>query len=674
MTMRRTDLMALGPEALAALANPGFVKRAQKDVAAGALPALRQDPDGTVHALFDDGVQASMGPGVALRDAACTCSAGGMCRHRVVLVLAYQAANAAAGGSDASVDDAAPAGWSPADFDDAAIAAAVAPQVLEAARRLALERPAATVVTGGAAGSVPAVYLPMSQVRFFSATSLALARCDCRQGGACAHVVLAVWACRQARQAHPGRAEVTLEVAPFGVAPAEGAGAALTSEAALAARAQVLDWLWSLWREGASQPLPGLEARYAGLDAALAQLGWTWVRADLDMAWAIVQALARRSNRFGIDDLVRAGTRLHARLEGAAHADATPGARLPASRILGIGQQGEVALDLLRLVSLGMTCWRDDAGEGVRIVYADPDTQAACVLERAWPCGADAPEDGASLPNRRIAGYPLRQLAGGQLVTRAAKRRANASLELGTQARQTSVLALAPASWDDLRAPLRFATLAALLQHLRQRPPDAVRPGEAAGNWYVIDLRDLALDHWAWDGARQTLFARWDATDGIALHARLAYQGMTPGAVDALARALDGEWGALHAIAGPVRREQGGLAIQPVSVLTERRAVVLALEPQAPQALALREMPLASGAGDVLLRESQHLLGQLLRQGLRHAPPSLRARLQAQAAQLADAGYDEAARLLRDAMSERREGTGLSALSALSLLLDALLD
>ena len=56
MTVLRTDLMDLGTQALIALANPGFVKRAQKDVALGALPGLRQDPDGTVHALFDDGV------------------------------------------------------------------------------------------------------------------------------------------------------------------------------------------------------------------------------------------------------------------------------------------------------------------------------------------------------------------------------------------------------------------------------------------------------------------------------------------------------------------------------------------------------------------------------------------------------------------------------------------
>ena len=684
MTMLRADLMDLGVDALMALANPGFVKRAQKDVAAGALPALRQDPDGTVHALFDDGVQTSMGPGVSLRDAECSCTAGGMCRHRVVLVLAYQATHAGAGLDDASdnaLDDAAAmadsaaAGWSPASFDDAAIAAAVTPQVLEQARRLALDGPLATVMEG-AAGSVPAVRLPMSEVRFFSASSLALARCDCQQGTACAHVVLAAWAFRQAQQSHPdltGLTGLTLAVQPFGLALGGAPDSVMQSAAAVDVRQGVQDWLWSLWREGASQPLPALEARREALVGALAELGWTWVGEDLDAVWEIVQALARRSNRFDMDDLVRAAARLYLRLDGALHADAAPAARLPAARILGIGQQGEVALDLLRLISLGMSCWRDDAGEGARIVFADPDTQATCVLERTWPRSAGEPDTADGLLNRRVAGFPLRLLAGGQVVTRAARRRANASVELGSQARNTSVLALSPKAWDDLRAPLRFGTLQALLHHLGSQPPAGIRPGEAGGDWQVVDLTALRLDHWAWDGARQTLFAQWYEAGGLVLRASLPYQSLSPGAVDALARALNGEWGALRALAGPVWRERGGVAMRPMSVLTGQRAVVLTLEPKAPHPAPLHEMPLAASPGEALLREACWLLGQVLRQGLRHVPPALQSRLMAQAAQLDEAGYAHAARLLRAAFSEHRGGTGLASLSALSLLLEALL-
>jgi hypothetical protein len=670
--MLRTDLMDLGTDALMALANPGFVKRAQKDIAAGALPGLRQDADGTVHAQFDDGVCTSIGQGVSLRDAICSCSASGMCRHRVTLVLAYQAGNAAAARTDVA-PDAAAANWSPARFDDAAIAAAVTPQVLEQARKLALERPVATVMMG-AAGSVPGVYLPMSQVRFFSSASLAHARCDCQLGIGCAHVVLACWAFRQAQETHPGVAEVTLEVWPFGVPMPDAPGALMQTPAAIRVRQLAQDWLWSLWREGAFQPLLGLEARYQALMAELEQLGWTWVREELDAVWQILQALARRSNRYDIDDLLLASAQFGMRLQGAAHAEATPGTRMPASQILGLGQQGEVALDLLRLISLGMTCWRDDQSEGASIIFADPDTQAACVLERAWPRGAEETEGIDSLLNRRVAGHPLRLLAAGQLITKSARRRANASLELGTKSTQTSVLALSPKAWDDLLAPLKFDTLHALLQHLRSRPPAGIRSGEAGGNWHVIDTSALTLDHWAWDGAQQTLFARWDDAGEIALRASLAYQSLAPGAVDALARALDGEWGAVRAIAGPVWREQGGVAIRPMSILTEQRAVVLALEPKAPQAMTLQEMPLAASASQALLRESRHLLGQLLRQGVRHAPPSLRSRMGAQAALLDAAGYPQIARLMGAAFAEQRDAKGVASLAGLTSLLAALLN
>ncbi|MCQ9371954.1 hypothetical protein NQ024_12060, partial [Corynebacterium sp. 35RC1] len=86
----RADLLELTPEALTALANAGFVKRAQKDVAAGLLPRLATQADGTVVAEFADGACTRLPPGRTLRDATCTCAASGMCRHRVMLVLAYQ--------------------------------------------------------------------------------------------------------------------------------------------------------------------------------------------------------------------------------------------------------------------------------------------------------------------------------------------------------------------------------------------------------------------------------------------------------------------------------------------------------------------------------------------------------------------------------------------------------
>ena len=90
--MTRTDLLALGPEALAALANLGLVKRAQRELAAGARPELVIEADGTVIGTFADGVCPRLPPGVRLEAGSCSCKAAGVCRHRIAVVLAYVAA------------------------------------------------------------------------------------------------------------------------------------------------------------------------------------------------------------------------------------------------------------------------------------------------------------------------------------------------------------------------------------------------------------------------------------------------------------------------------------------------------------------------------------------------------------------------------------------------------
>ena len=86
----RADLIALTPEAVAALANVGLVKRAQKEIEQGKGPALVEEADGTVVGTFDDGVVAKLPPGKLLRDCQCSCPATGVCRHRVAVALAYK--------------------------------------------------------------------------------------------------------------------------------------------------------------------------------------------------------------------------------------------------------------------------------------------------------------------------------------------------------------------------------------------------------------------------------------------------------------------------------------------------------------------------------------------------------------------------------------------------------
>ncbi|MFM9922018.1 SWIM zinc finger family protein [Variovorax sp. H27-G14] len=710
----RPDLLELTPEALTALANAGFVKRAQKDVAAGLLPRLEATADGTVTASFDDGVRTSLPPGRTLRDAQCSCPASGMCRHRVMLVLAYQAQAAAlapSGSASASSDGAPPsatdapaetdAAWSPAQFDDAALAASLAPSVLEQAGKLALARPVVGVQAWRSASAPPVARLPMCSVRFFSRSSLVHARCDCKQGSGCAHVAIAVWAFRQAGPLAPGSAEAMVEVLPPASAGADNAASPaqqllMQNDAARAFRAQIDTLLLSLWLDGSSQPLMALAARFEAVRAQARALGWNWVDDVLDELWQLLQAQQARSSRFEPLRLVRVLAELWARLQAAAHAEQPKPSERPAllaSQILGLGVKGEVALDHLRLVSLGAQLWSDDTEEGASVLFADPDTQNVTVLERQWSRAADAAAGGTAqaLMNRRVAGFPLRQLASGQVITKTATRRANGLVDIAAGARQTGVLPLSPISWNDLVAPLRQDSVAALVAHLREAPPDFVRPRQAAsgasagasGQLHVVAFERLAVVSCHWDAAAQVLHAALaqapaqeadEADENEAgpppeqLHLALPHRAVAPGAVDALARSLSGEYGALRAVAGTVHLQGGVAVMQPLSLLTAQRAVVLQVEAVAPQPLSLNSDSDDVPALNALAGETLELLALWLRQGLRHQGGGALSRAEAQVQRLKQAGLDRGAGLLGAVLENLRSAQRPALVAQLAML------
>ncbi|VVE85409.1 SWIM zinc finger family protein [Pandoraea sputorum] len=726
--VRRDDLLELTPQALTALANAGFVKRAQKDVAAGAVPALVADGDGTLHASFDDGVCTRLAPGKTLRDAACSCTASGMCRHRVLLVLAYQAsmqakevadgANACASGdgatqqivtnapairepngiandgpSEVTDHDAPPRlsahrGWSPADFDDAALETGFAPSVLEQAARMAAARPVVAVQPWAGAESPPVARLPMCTVRFFSRRSLAHARCDCRQGGACAHIVLAVWAFRQAGTLAQGAPEAMVEVRARADESAAGQDGrtALCDDAARALIDDLDTLVLALWRDGSRQPPIALAARVASLHDRLRERGWHWVDDALDEAWQLVQAQHARSSRFEPSRLVRVLAELWARLRAAMSAATRRDAVVvPARQILGIGVRGEVELDHLRLVSLGVELWADEAQEGASVLFADPATQTALVLTRHWPRSADVAAGGRApdLANRRVVGVPLRQIAAGQVVTKAATRRANGVVDIATGIRHTGVLPLSPTSWDDLGAPLRQTSIAALVAHLRDALPDFVRPRQAAngaaGSLHVVALAPMVVRSVHWDAAAQVLHAQLAQhaaqgveADGDALHVELPHRAVAPCAVDALVRALCGEWGTLCAVAGTVRLHAGVAVMRPLAVLTTQRAVVLQTQATISQALPLYSGRESLPALVALAADTLALLAEWLRQGVRHQGGGMIERALAQATRLERAGLAQASGLLRALAEDLRvapSSSMLAQLSSLTLLL-----
>lgn len=647
----RADLIELSLDALTALANPGFVKRAQKDIAEGRIPQIDIAADATVRARYEDGHQATLAPGGSLREAACTCPAAGLCRHRVTLVLAYQHWAQSATEAALPVSDS-EAVWSPAEFDEAALAAALTPATLDQARRLAAARPVVRLCAWQLSAPTPTAHLPLCTVRFFSRRTLSHARCDCRLGGSCAHVAVAVWAFRQAG----GLADAVIELLPRDAT----AGAAGLDAEARDVEALALRFLRRLWLDGSSQDWAPLEADFTVLRDGLSRLGWNWPGECLDELRGLVLAQAARSSRFDPQRLLELLAELAARIAAARAAAEQAVPLLPASQILGIGVRGEVALDHLKLVSLGLQCWRDDTSDGARVLFADPDTLAVTVLERSWlrePGQVPTP-----IVNRRVAGQALRQLAGAQVVTRGAKRRANGLLDIPALARQTSVLPLSALSWEGIGAPLRQPGGAALARHLRAALPDFVRPRQAIAHVHVLPVAEIG--EWGWDAAAQTLHATVLCCDDAAQAAAgdwvqlaLAHDAATPGAVDTLAAALadvdDPPW----RIAGPVQLCAGAVCMTPLAVLTRQRAIVLQADGVSAQTLPPLAWATSANGLSTLLAHVLEELALWARQGIRHQTASALARVEAQAGHLESRGLAGTAALLRRVAIEWRESS-----------------
>ncbi|MEU3978636.1 hypothetical protein AB0F77_00780 [Streptomyces sp. NPDC026672] len=192
----RTDLLALTPETLVSLANRGLVKRAEKDLAAGAGPEVSADGT-TVRGRFPDGTETVLPPGTGLDGSTCTCGAAGVCRHRVGLVLAYRRGAAAGTREEAGgYED-----WSPGEFDDGTLAEVLGRPALTAARRTADRGCTVRLHRPTAEDPVPRAELPTCTVRFPVPHELGYALTDAAAPLRGEVVTLAVWAFR-ASDAH----------------------------------------------------------------------------------------------------------------------------------------------------------------------------------------------------------------------------------------------------------------------------------------------------------------------------------------------------------------------------------------------------------------------------------------------------------------------------------------
>jgi len=121
-------------------------------------------------------------------------------------------------------------------------------------------------------------------------------------------------------------------------------------------------------------------------------------------------------------------------------------------------------------------------------------------------------------------------------------------------------------------------------------------------------------------------------------------------------------------VAGTVHLQGDQAIMQPLTLLTEQRAVVLQVETAAPQPLGLQsdieEVPALNAlAGDTL-----ELLALWLRQGLRHQSGGALSRAQAQVQRLKQAGLGRSAALLGTVLENMRSAQRPALVAQLAML------
>lgn len=635
-TFARADLLALTLDGLTQLANAGLVKRALREQAAGHGPQLSETDEGGagagIEARFADGTLTRLPAGKSPGDAHCTCPASGMCRHRVSLVLAYQAAAAHTAGGPADQATEPTTGqaidWNPADIPPAAVEAMLTPSTRNALQRLSRQ----ALEIDLEPGAVPSARLPMATVRFLVPNELAYARCDCVVGQHCAHVALAVQAFRLGRV--QGSRHVTL-----------GQSARVAASDLVPALTAVRHVLQRLLHEGASA---GPAAHGQGLEAArraAEQAGATWLALALTDLEQQIHAYAARSARYSDAVTLALATEIYARAQIAGE---------DGERALGIGEAMESAMATTRLISLGARLYSNGDGVLASVLLADTDTGATLIFEKNFTAReAGARVDATALTNLRFApGLQVRALARGQLLTAVARRRADGLLVLGAgRGGKTSLMP--HAGHFELPAPLSASSVRTVIDHAEAQPPSFLRPRHRARDVRLFKV-ETVLGHAFAAGAQHWQAAVELAGDGGTLFLERAYDAGAPQALDILFAVADGHHGAIRQVVGPTRIEDGKLICEPWALSADTLVVpdvdTPSIRSNPPSLVPERQRTSVPERLSAWLAEAIHL-------GARGLPHDYATRGAALAVDARQAGYAECAARV-DAWLATREASG----------------
>ncbi|MFE5818138.1 hypothetical protein ACFQ6S_32595 [Streptomyces sp. NPDC056479] len=636
----RADLLALTPQTLAALANRGLVKRAEKDLTAGSGPTVTVADDGTVRGRFPDGTDTTLPPGLGLDAADCGCGATGVCRHLIGLVLAYQRGGAGDQGAGADVRPAAPdawADWSPGEFDDDALAATLGRPSLAAARRVRDRGYLARLHRPTADDPEPRVELPTCTVRFPVPHELGYALTDASAALRGEVVTLAVWAFRAGDEA--GTSDVSV------------GGRAATTERAEGALRTALSLADDLLLDGVQQAGPVFAGSLARAQESLTAASLHWPAGAVAELREQLDAYAARGTHYAAQRFALLLAELHARHRAAAGDPVG---------VLGTKEAPETPLRRVRLVALGCRIGGTANDRSAETYFAHADAGIALVLRKRWDLTEGQDPTGHELAARRLLGSPLRTLAASNVVSEHTSRAADRTVTISRgRIAATGVTPLGSA-WRELPDTLLVRDTAAHLRAAGQRPPGLIRPRVEAESVRVVEV--AAVESVGYDPAAQRLEAVVRDTAGNDVLVGTEYNPLCPGGLDALAAALDEE--EVHCVSGMLHRAHGRIALDPLAVLTAKGVTVPDLAPgDGDTTLALAGARPADPI-TAALESALTALAQAAHQGLRHLTTPARTRLADSAATLRRTGLHTAARLVRDLDATLRQDGATAAVPA----------
>ncbi|WP_112261480.1 SWIM zinc finger family protein [Lentzea terrae] len=432
--MTRPDLLALTPDALAALANRGLVKRAIKELDAGAVPALDTDPSGTVQGRFPDGTTTTLPPGTALDAAQCSCGAAGVCRHRIAVVLAYQRTDNSSTQAEL---------WSPGTFTDDDLTALMGERTLRRARRVLQAGYRAKLRRPTAADQTAQAELPTCTVTFLVPGDLSYVHTDAVNRDEA--TALAVWAFREA-DAH---ATDTVDV-----------GGSPTTATDLTAVTDLLD---QLLLDGATNASEVLDVAWQRLHRDLTAQRLHWPAAVITDLLTQLAAYRRRSADYEAVQFAALLTELHARTTATG----------PRAEVLGFDEPAETPLRRVRLTALGA---RLRSATTADVYFASGDVV---------------------LVQRDTALRTSQKLAASNVVSESATRSASRVVTLKTSRVAKTSLTPIGTSWDDLPRALVIDDYAAAADRLTELPPRQVRArveAELVRAVRVTEVTDIAYD------------------------------------------------------------------------------------------------------------------------------------------------------------------------------------